>query len=106
MKIITVNVPIEYLKQIDGLVGNDKSYPSRSELIRCAIREYLIKELEAAQSFMKVQNGPGLENIPVIDEKMFVRVPGTVNLETHTQEFKTYRIVKKQSSPVHVQSSK
>jgi hypothetical protein len=51
VKIITVNLPEQYIKAIDGLVGEKHVYPSRSELIRVAVREFLIKELEAVKSF-------------------------------------------------------
>jgi Arc/MetJ-type ribon-helix-helix transcriptional regulator len=75
MRIITINLPISYLKMMDGLldrrvakkdVNGEKYtkkvledqqgiYPSRSELIRVATREFLIKELEALQSFTQYQ---------------------------------------------------
>lgn len=45
MKIITVNLSVLYLKAIDALVGEDKIFPSRSELVRVACREYLLKEM-------------------------------------------------------------
>lgn len=51
MKIITINLPESYLKAVDSLVGNEYLYPSRSEAIRVAVREFLIKELEAAKAF-------------------------------------------------------
>ena len=46
MKIITVNIPEQYFDAINKLIGEKGLYPSRSELIRCAIREYLLKELK------------------------------------------------------------
>jgi len=54
MKIITVNVPVPYLKTIEDLIGDDGLYPSRSELIRVALRDFLIKELEIAKNFPKI----------------------------------------------------
>ena len=51
MKIITVNLPVPYIKTIEGLVGDKGLYPSRSELIRVALRDFLIKELEIARNF-------------------------------------------------------
>ena len=52
IRIITVNLPISYIRAIKTLTtGDDKLFPSRSELIRVAVREWLIKELEAAKSF-------------------------------------------------------
>jgi antitoxin ParD1/3/4 len=49
MRIITVNLPVPYLKAIDALAGEGGLYPSRSELIRVAVREFLIKEMEIAK---------------------------------------------------------
>ncbi len=45
MKIITINLPEKYLQAIQIL--NDMGvYPSRSEAIRNALREFLTKELK------------------------------------------------------------
>ncbi len=38
------------------MTGKKKIYPSRSELIRIAIREWIIKELESAQAFEEFQD--------------------------------------------------
>ncbi len=46
---------MQYLDLIDKLSGKDKLYPSRSELVRIAIHEYLIKELEAINQFAQYQ---------------------------------------------------
>ncbi|MHA2120512.1 MAG: CopG family ribbon-helix-helix protein, partial [Promethearchaeota archaeon] len=48
MKIVTVNIPESYLESIERLIGENGLYPSRSELIRCAVRDFLIKELRRA----------------------------------------------------------
>ena len=45
MKIVTITLPQEDVKAISKLVGENKIYPSRSELVRCALKDYLIKEL-------------------------------------------------------------
>ena len=45
MKIVTINVPKSYIKAMEKLVGPEGLYPSRSELIRCATRAFLEKEL-------------------------------------------------------------
>ncbi|MCF2138767.1 MAG: ribbon-helix-helix domain-containing protein [Candidatus Lokiarchaeota archaeon] len=58
IRIVTCNVPITYLTAIDKLItsGNHQGlYPSRSELIRIAVREFLLKELEAAKEFEKLK---------------------------------------------------
>ena len=62
MRIITVNLPQAYLRAIDKLCGNgrghksdlpDGLYPSRSELIRVAVREMLLREIKEGQDFAK-----------------------------------------------------
>lgn len=82
MKIITVNLPVSYLKMLDGLVGEQGLYPSRSELVRVAVRDFLIRELKTADSFTKFNSAPVLPPPPIIVdpipaglEKMVV-VPG------------------------------
>ena len=65
MKIITINLPEQYLEAIQVL--NDlKIYPSRSEAIREALRRFLEKELvffnELERNFFKmlIKNGDGI----------------------------------------------
>ena len=43
MKIVTINVPVRHLELINKLLEN-RVYPSRSEAIRVAIRDWLITE--------------------------------------------------------------
>ena len=62
MRIITVNLPLGYIRAIKGLTGEGGLYPSRSELIRVAVREFLIQELKAAKSFIEFQEQ--LKNAP------------------------------------------
>jgi Arc/MetJ-type ribon-helix-helix transcriptional regulator len=96
MKIITVNLPVNYLKSIDGLVGEKGLYPSRSELIRVALRDFLIHELESAQSFTKVQNTISVTTRqPELDPSLFVSVPVNAHNELNGVNYKTYRIIKK-----------
>ena len=53
MKIVTVNVPESYIGAINKLIGENGLYPSRSELIRCAVRDFLLKELKMANNMAK-----------------------------------------------------
>jgi hypothetical protein len=46
MIIMTINMPKTLIKRMEPYIGIDKLVPSRSELIRVAIRDYLIKILE------------------------------------------------------------
>jgi antitoxin ParD1/3/4 len=96
MKIITVNLPVSYLKAIDSLIGENGLYPSRSELIRVAVRDFLIKELEAAKSFTKYQTQMVVPNRPKeLNNELFVQVPVEHDAIEGSVEYKTYRIVKK-----------
>lgn len=45
MKIITINLPTRYLEDI-RVLNELGVYPSRSEAIRIALRDFLSKELE------------------------------------------------------------
>jgi len=93
MKIVTVNVPESYIDAINKLIGEDGLYPSRSELIRCAVREFLLKELKAANLLVKY-NTTEIDNY---DDKNYVRVPiDSMNEKSEpVREFKTYKIIKR-----------
>ena len=56
MKIITINVSVIFLKAFDILSSH---YPSRSECMRHALREFLIKEMQ----FNTLLTGEDHENI-------------------------------------------
>lgn len=71
MKIVTVNVPESYITLINKLIGNNGLYPSRSELIRCAVRKFLLKELKMAKNLIKHRK---TESEDVFDDKNYVRV--------------------------------
>jgi Arc/MetJ-type ribon-helix-helix transcriptional regulator len=45
MKIITINLPEKYLQAIQ-ILNEMGAYPSRSEAIRTALRDFLAKELK------------------------------------------------------------
>jgi len=55
MKIVTVNVPESYISAINKLVGNEHLFPSRSELIRAAVREFIINELVKVRQEIKIE---------------------------------------------------
>jgi len=94
MKIVTVNVPESYIEAIKKLVGRDGLYPSRSELIRVAVREFLLKELKLAENMAKYEK---VEIIEDFDEENFVRVPIESKDENgdEIRTLKTYKILKK-----------
>jgi antitoxin ParD1/3/4 len=97
MRIITVNLPVSYLKVIDSLTGNKGLYPSRSELIRVAVRDFLIRELDAAKSFIKFQQNQNtvVDTTNQIIDNSVVRVPLEENSIEGITEYKTYRIITK-----------
>ena len=93
MKIVTVNVPESYIDAINKLIGENGLYPSRSELIRCAVRDFLLKELKAANNIVRFNN----DELSDFDEENFVRVPNE-RLDDNSEpvtEFKTWKIVKR-----------
>lgn len=50
MKIITINIPEIDLKYIEFLLdGKNARWPSRSELIRTAVREFLNREIDRVE---------------------------------------------------------
>lgn len=93
MKICTVNIPESYITAIKKLVGENGLYPSRSELIRVAVREFLIRELKMAKNITKDDEPEEDE----FDEENFVRVPikRADDQGEQYQEFKTYKIIKR-----------
>ena len=76
MKIVTVNLPESYIKAMKKLVGPEGLYPSRSELIRCATRAFLEKEISLSKMFDKTmvqkekaeETNHGSEHVIVPDE--------------------------------------
>ena len=98
MRIITVNIPQPYLKAIDSLTGRAGLYPSRSELIRVAVRDFLIRELESAKAFKQYQQSQMVptEMPKSIDENLFVQIPLEKTPAEGITEYKTYRIVNKE----------
>ncbi|MEA3248427.1 MAG: ribbon-helix-helix domain-containing protein [Nanoarchaeota archaeon] len=94
IKIVTCNVPESYIEAINKLIGEGGLFPSRSELVRVATREFLLKELRMAKNLQKF-NEPELEE--VFDDKNFVRVP----IEKHDENnepvrgFKTFKIIQR-----------
>jgi Arc/MetJ-type ribon-helix-helix transcriptional regulator len=93
MKIVTVNVPESYIGAINKLIGQNGLYPSRSELIRCAVRDFLLKELKMANNMAKYNEA----EIDDFDDKNFVRIPiESINEKSEpVREFKTYKIIKR-----------
>ena len=94
LKIVTVNVPESYIEAINKLIGENGLYPSRAELVRYAVREFLLKELRIAKNMAKY-NEPVFEE--VFDDKNFVRVPVEVQngKGESVKEYKTFKIIQR-----------
>jgi len=90
IKIVTVNVPESYIDAIKKLVGEDGLFPSRSELIRIAVREFLLNELKHAENTAKLDKQK--EGQPKLDPRKFARVPIE---KDGKREFKTYKVIKR-----------
>jgi len=101
MKIITVNVPESYIDTINKLIGENGLYPSRSELVRVATREFLLKELKLAKNIKKFsESKEDLSNFDLENDNL-VRIPiekRDANNEPKI-EFKTYKIVRRLENP-------
>jgi len=95
IKVVTVNVPEAYIEAIKKLVGSDGLYPSRSELIRAAVRDFLLKELTLARHTSKRIAEKAAE--PKIDPSKFVRIPIDSKDENNepVRNFKTFKIVRR-----------
>ena len=94
MKIVTVNIPETYITAMNKLLGKGGIFPSRSELVRVAVREFLFKELKNAENMVKYTTPVEIEEF---DDKNFVRIPVEKkdgNGES-IREFKTYKIIKR-----------
>lgn len=97
MKIVTVNVPESYVDAIKKLVGENGLYPSRSELIRVAVREFLLRELSIANNIEKYSE-KALDNPEeLLDAQNLVKVPVICKNENGEaiREFKTYKILRR-----------
>ena len=81
------------MESIKKLIGEGGLYPSRSELIRVAVRDFLIKELKIANEMIKYNE----IEVEEFDDKNFVKVPvNKVNEKNEPiREFKTYKILKR-----------
>jgi len=89
MRIITVNLPVSILQMIDTMIGEHGVYPSRSELIRVAVREFLIKELESSPKFDEFlvahTKVPPKPVTPAIVDNSFVQVGGITYKLVHRE---------------------
>lgn len=92
MKILTVNLPVTDLKKIEKLVG--VLYPSRSELIRVAVREFLVKEIGMANDLNEQPSDEEIEKIKDLEAEKtgYVRIP--YDKQVGDETIRTYKICK------------
>lgn len=65
MKIVTCNLPEPFISAMEKLIAEFGLYPSRSELIRVAVREFLIKELKVLDKFNEYSEAnPEIDPVP------------------------------------------
>ncbi len=98
MKIITVNIPEKHLADIERLVGEGSLYPSRSELIRVAVREHLKKILREIKDQTQIDiEKSEEEQVASISDKDYACVPIETTDENGNKVhgFKTYKILKR-----------
>jgi len=93
MKIITVSMSEEYVSKIDELLSDEELYPSRSELFRVAIRDFLMKELDMLKFLMeddeKTECEETEQNAEMFDDTECVKVPD------QESGYKVYKLIKK-----------
>lgn len=56
VQIITINLPNSYVKALEKLTADLGLFPSRSEAIRTALRQFVDKELEYAEKLEELNN--------------------------------------------------
>ncbi len=78
MKTITINVPIYHIKALDKLTKViPRVFPSRSEAVRVAIKEFLIKELKNIDMVINFAEGRGdYKDV----EAIFERIPSVISV--------------------------
>lgn len=62
MKVITVNLPEPFLVAMRKLIEEYGLYPSRSELVRVAVREFVLHELQVLDRFEAYREGNSTPN--------------------------------------------
>lgn len=100
---MTVVIPESYKEAIKELVQkesdtNEGLYPSRSELVRYAVKEKLQADIKRLEELKKHNTEPE----PQLDEKKYVKIPIDADIDDNgknkpnqEREFKIYKIVRK-----------
>ena len=88
MRVVTINVPENYLVAIRRLcgVGEQDLYPSRSEFVRVAIKNQLLRDFE----LQKILTDPGIIEVKTADDfnkrlyKIIKKLPVEEKIEMKT----------------------
>ncbi len=90
-------MPESYIDAINKLTGENGLYPSRSELIRVAVREFLLRELKMAEKMINKTSENKYNEEDDFDSDNFVRVPTMTRnkMNEPIREFTTYKIIKR-----------
>ena len=90
MKIITVNCPESFIDAMEEFVGENNLYPSRSELVRVAVREFLINKInlvETIEFIDKEEKEEVIQNtVKIVDQFKFFTI--IKKLDTRENEIK------------------
>ena len=86
MRIITINIPETYVAALAMLVGDTENYSSRSELVRAAVRQFLMQNYTAKKPVKPVITPESL--LPNLVHVPMGEIDGRI-------VYKTYKKVKK-----------
>ena len=86
MKIVTVNIPEHYIEKIKKLCGPENIFPSRSELIRCAVRDHLIRVINKLREGKEKEDSKQDEKDEEDDD--IIRIPSE-------DGFKIYHVIRR-----------
>jgi metal-responsive CopG/Arc/MetJ family transcriptional regulator len=100
MKIVTINLEEKYVKLLNELSDEDDGFlfsPSRSEICRIAIRDYLKKNLPIAMRILKL-----VKDEEINDLENFVKIPignkegNRISKDKSSKnKYKKYKVIKK-----------
>ncbi len=88
MKIVTCNLPEPFIAAMEKLISEFGLYPSRSELIRVATREFLIKELKVLDNFNEYSEQNAEPQVLVLPKRTVPDMRTIRNVQQHP--FKQY----------------
>ena len=88
MRITTVNIPEHYIEKIDKLCGSENLFPSRSELIRCAVRDHLIRVINKLREGKEKEEEDSEQDEKDEEDDDIIRIPSE-------DGFKIYHVIRR-----------